>query len=241
MEAVFYDHFRTKPWMQEIDLPTLEGQSVLLQIKASGLCRSDWHGWMGHDPDIRLPHVPGHEFSGVIVEVGTDVRRWRKGQRVTAPFIQACGTCSCCQRNDQQVCINQEQAGFSYWGSFAPHMVLRYADQNLVSVPDNVSFEAAALLGCRFGTAFRAICRQAQVVRGQSVIIFGAGGLGLSALLICKALGSKVCVVDPNEDAIRFATQLGADLSVTNWSLEHKSLVREWSEGGVHVSLDAVG
>ena len=91
---------------------------------ATGLCRSDWHGWIGHDPDIALPHVPGHEFAGTIESVGAQVRRWAPGQRVTMPFIGACGTCAQRMAGEQQVCARQSQPGFHTWGSFAERVAI---------------------------------------------------------------------------------------------------------------------
>ncbi len=241
MLAVYYDEFQKTPWLQQVPEPQPGDCDVVLEVKASGLCRSDWHGWMGHDPDISLPHVPGHEFAGVVVKKGKAVRNFSIGQRVTAPFIQACGRCAYCRQGDQQVCNDQAQAGFSYWGSFASHMLLKRADDNLVVIPDPMSYEDAALLGCRFGTAYRAIVRQSPVKKKSYVVIFGAGGLGLSALLICRALGAHTCVVDPSLQAREVAKAIGADLVVNAFDEHLIENVVSWSEGGAHVTLDGVG
>ena len=91
---------------------------MVIQVRATGICRSDWHGWMGHDPDISLPQVPGHELAGVIVEVGKNVRGWKPGERVTLPFVCGCGSCPQCLSGNHQVCDHQFQPGFTALGFF---------------------------------------------------------------------------------------------------------------------------
>ncbi|MGP4012786.1 alcohol dehydrogenase catalytic domain-containing protein, partial [Streptomyces sp. 4N124] len=176
--------------------PTPAPHGVLVRVEATGLCRSDWHGWQGHDEDITLPHVPGHELAGVVEAVGDRVTAWRPGDRVTVPFVCACGTCASCAAGDQQVCERQTQPGFTHWGSFAEYVALDHADVNLVAVPDGMSFATAASLGCRFATAFRAVVQQGRVAAGEWVAVHGCGGVGLSAVMIAAASGARVIAVD---------------------------------------------
>jgi D-arabinose 1-dehydrogenase-like Zn-dependent alcohol dehydrogenase len=97
VRAVVYEAFGSMPTVETLSDPRPAAHGAVVRIEASGLCRSDWHGWMGHDPDIRrFPHVPGHELAGVVEEVGPDVRRSRPGDRVTVPFVCACGSCPQC-------------------------------------------------------------------------------------------------------------------------------------------------
>ena len=157
MKAIVYENFCTAPQLMTVPDPTPEAHGVVVQVKATGVCRSDWHGWMGHDPDIHLPHVPGHEFAGVIAAVGKDVRRFRVGDRVTVPFVSGCGACPECYSGNHQVCGAQTQPGFTHWGSFAELVTLHNADVNLVTLPDHMDYATAASLGCRFVTSFRAV------------------------------------------------------------------------------------
>ena len=163
MQAVRYDAFGRAPELVEVDEPRCPDAGAVIDVVATGLCRSDWHGWMGHDPDIRLPHVPGHEFAGVIAEVGPSVHGWRAGDRVTVPFVCACGQCDSCRRGEHQVCDNQFQPGFTHWGSFAERVAIDRAEVNLVRLPDGLEPEAAASLGCRFSTAHRAVVQHGRV------------------------------------------------------------------------------
>lgn len=211
---------------------------MVLKVEATGLCRSDWHGWMGHDSDIVLPHVPGHELAGTIAAVGAGVSGWAVGDRVTTPFICACGSCEQCLAGDQQVCPNQLQPGFNYWGSFAEYVAVPYAEVNLVRLPDDMDFATAAGLGCRFATSFRAVHQVGKVVAGERVAIFGCGGVGLSAVMIAAALGAEVIAIDTNPPALTLARTYGASHTLEA-SADTVSQLRDL--GGAHVTIDALG
>jgi alcohol dehydrogenase len=153
MRAAIYQQFREPLSVQNVSDPTPPDDGVVITVKATGICRSDWHGWMGHDPDIRVPHVPGHELAGVVAAKGKHVTRWNVGDRITVPFVCACGSCRPCRTGNQQICDHQIQPGFTHWGSFAEYVAIHRADLNLVGLPDELSFETAASLGCRFATS----------------------------------------------------------------------------------------
>src|SRR6185437_16835312 len=210
MRAVLYEQFRQPPAVVELPEPTVPTDGVLLRVEATGLCRSDWHGWQGHDSDITPPHVPGHELAGSIVEVGPLVRNWRVGQRVAVPFICACGSCPQCRTGNQQVCTNQLQPGFNYWGSFAEYVAIPFAEVNLVELPEQISFSTAAALGCRFATAYRAVTAVAGVRPGDWLAVFGCGGVGLSAVMVAAAAGARVIAVDRQPAALELAGRYGA-------------------------------
>ncbi|MFN2138776.1 MAG: zinc-dependent alcohol dehydrogenase family protein [Candidatus Promineifilaceae bacterium] len=242
MKAVYYEAFGGPITMEDVPEPVPPPGGVVLRVTASGLCRSDWHGWQGHDPDIRLPHVPGHELAGEIVAVGPDVRQRRVGERVTLPFVCGCGHCPQCASGNQQVCDNQFQPGFTHWGSFAPFVAVDYADSNLVPLPDLIDDVAAAALGCRFITAYRGLVAQGSVQGGQWVAVHGCGGVGLSAILIAAALGAQVIAVDIDEQKLAFARELGAAAAVNGRLVSDvPQAVRALSDGGAHISIDALG
>jgi len=244
MKAVYYTNFGERPTLESLPDPAPEIDGVVVEVKASGVCRSDWHGWMGHDADISPPHVPGHEFSGVVAAIGRDVGRWRKGDRVTVPFVCGCGACFECASGNQQVCRNQFQPGFTGWGSFAELVSVRYADTNLVRLPDEVDFITAASLGCRFATSFRAIVDQAKVSAGQWVAIYGCGGVGLSAVMIARARGARVVAIDINDEALDLADSMGAEATINAQGKSAGEVVEavcDSSDGGAHVAVDALG
>jgi alcohol dehydrogenase len=172
MKAVLYSAFGERPQLTNVSDPAPDTDGVVVQVMASGVCRSDWHGWVGHDPDIVLPHVPGHELAGIVAAAGSGVKRWKVGDRVTVPFVLACGHCPQCHSGNQQVCEQQFQPGFTHWGSFAEYVSLHRADDNLVRLPESLDFASAASLGCRFATSFRAVVDQGKVTAGQWVPVF---------------------------------------------------------------------
>jgi alcohol dehydrogenase len=242
MKAMYYEAFATPPVIRDLPDPVPEPHGVVIKLEASGICRSDWHGWQGHDADIHLPHVPGHELAGTIAAVGSDVRRFGIGDRVTVPFVSGCGRCEECHSGNQQVCAHQFQPGFTHWGSFAEYVGIHYADTNVVPLPDSLDFATAASLGCRFATSFRAIVDQGKVRGGEWVAVHGCGGVGLSAIMIAAALGANVIAIDISDEKLDFARTVGAVATVNGSdSKDVIEAVRDLTGGGAHVSVDALG
>ncbi len=245
MRAVVVEAFGHVPQLRDVPDPTCPPDGALVRVEATGLCRSDWHVLAGHDPDVALPHVPGHEFAGVVAEVGAAVRGWRPGERVTAPFVNACGRCRPCRAGDHQVCADQRQPGFSHWGSFAELVVVERAEVNLVRLPPEVDAVAAAALGCRFATAFRAVAHVGRVAAGEWVAVHGCGGVGLSAVAVAVAAGARVVAVDVRGPALDLATSGGAEATVLTEPgedpLQVAARVRDAAGVGVALSLDALG
>jgi alcohol dehydrogenase len=242
MKAAVYQEFQGDISIENVSDPTPKDDGIVVEVKATGLCRSDWHGWMGHDPDIKLPHIPGHELAGIVSALGKNVKNVRIGDRVTTPFVCGCGTCPQCNSGNHQVCDHQSQPGFTHWGSFAEYVALDYADTNVVQLPEDINFVTAATLGCRFITSFRAIVHQGKVKEDEFVVIHGCGGVGLSAIMIAKALGAKVVAVDINDSTLELAKSIGADITIN--ALNHEHLIDEIrgvTKGGAHVSMDALG
>jgi D-arabinose 1-dehydrogenase-like Zn-dependent alcohol dehydrogenase len=237
MRAVLFEEFGGPLRVATVADPEPPRHGVVVRVEAAGLCRSDWHGWIGHDPDIpSLPHVPGHELAGTVVAVGADVTRWREGDRVTVPFTNACGTCGMCAEGSHQICDNQRQPGFTHWGAFAELVRLDWADVNLVALPDGMDAASAAALGCRFATAWRAVLQVGRVQAGEWVAVHGCGGVGLSAIMIAVAAGARVVAVDVAPSALELARSLGAEVAV-----EAGTDLDDVTGGGAHLSLDAIG
>jgi len=242
MKAVVYESFSALPKLMNVPDPTPEEHGVVIKVMATGVCRSDWHGWVGHDPDIVLPHVPGHELAGVVQAVGKRVTRWKVGDRVTVPFVAGCGSCPECHSGNHQVCDRQFQPGFTHWGSFAEYVAIHQADINLVALPDSMDFATAASLGCRFVTSFRAVVDQGKTMAGQWVAVHGCGGVGLSAIMIANSIGANVVAIDISEDKLKLARAVGAAATINaSQTADVVAAVREVTRGGAHVSLDALG
>ena len=241
MRALVIDVFGELPGVREVPEPACPPDGVVLDVRATGVCRSDWHAFMGHDADVVLPHVPGHELAGVVRLVGIDVTGWAPGDRVTVPFVCACGRCEQCLDGQQQVCADQRQPGFTQWGSFAEQVVIERAATNLVALPDELDFATAASLGCRFSTAFHALVDQAGLQPGQWVAVHGCGGVGLSAVMIAVASGARVVAVDLSAEALAAARRFGAEAVVEGSDPDVAGRIRRTTGGGAHVSMDALG
>lgn len=242
MKAVYYEKFQGPIHVRQLADPTVSSDSVVIKVSATGLCRSDWHGWMGHDPDIILPHVPGHELAGTIVEIGSSIKNFKVGDRVTVPFVSGCGHCPECNSGNHQVCDNQFQPGFTAWGSFAELVEIKYADINLVLLPDEIDFVTAASLGCRFITSFRAVIDQGKVSAGQWVAVHGCGGVGLSAINIASGAGANVIAIDIDDKKLELAKKLGAEFLINSRKVESVSgEIINVTGRGAHVSIDALG
>lgn len=242
MKAAVIETFGKPLNIQSVPDPKPADNGVVIKVKATGLCRSDWHAWMGHDTDVVLPHVPGHELAGEVTAIGRDVRHWKLGDRVTLPFVCACGACPQCQSGNQQVCDHQFQPGFTNWGSFAEYVAIDRADINLVRLPESMDYVTAASLGCRFVTSYRAVVEQGQVAAGQWVAVHGCGGVGLSAIMIAASAGASVIAVDIDDKKLEFARTMGADYLIN--SKKSPNVVEnviEITRGGAHVSIDALG
>jgi D-arabinose 1-dehydrogenase-like Zn-dependent alcohol dehydrogenase len=239
VQAIRYDSYGALPALIDTEAPECPADGVLIEVRATGVCRSDWHAWQGHDP-VPLPQIPGHEFAGVIAAIGPDVTTLAVGDRVTAPFVCGCGRCAWCLQGDAQICPDQSQPGFTMPGSFAELVAIPAADFNVVRLPDGLDFIAAASLGCRFATAFRALTVHGRVQPGDEVAVYGCGGVGLSAVMIASALGARVIAVDRSPTALALAREVGAALTFEAGEDTPERIVAA-TGGGAHVSLDAVG
>ena len=224
--------------------PECGPEDVVLEVKACGVCRSDytlWQGgaeWMGIVPP--LPSVIGHEYCGVVAEVGSGVTGVALGDRVVSPFCHGCGSCDFCAAGHENVCANLTLPGMHYTGGFASHTKVANADVNVVRLPDSIPFAAAAGMGCRFITAYHGIVDQAAVEPDEWVAVFACGGVGLSAVDIASAIGARVIAVSRTPEKLALARELGAEHTVTAGPDAVAEIV-ELTGGGAHVSVDALG
>lgn len=241
MRAALLTAYRQPLEIAEVSEPECPADGAILSVLACGVCRSDWHGWTGSDPDIVLPQIPGHEFCGLVEEVGRDVTRRRRGDRVVAPFILACGVCPDCAAGNQTTCGTQIVPGFTAPGAFAERIAVPRADQNLAALPEGMDPAVAAGLGCRVTTAWHGLTGRADLKAGEWLAVFGAGGVGLSATMLGRALGARVVAVDIQDDKLAAAKALGAEAVVNAAREDAPAAIREITGGGAHVSVEALG
>lgn len=242
MKAAIFDRFGEALEVRETADPACPENGVVVRVMACGVCRSDWHAWKGADPDVSAPHVPGHEFAGLVESVGAGCQRFRPGDRVTAPFILGCGHCPDCLGGDATICADQHVLGFSGWGAFAERLAVPSADFNLVRLPDAIGFVEAAGMGCRVTTAFRGLVDRARLRPGEWLAIHGCGGVGLSAVMIGAAVGARILAIDVNDEPLAMARSLGATETLkVGQGQDAGQAVRDLTGGGAHVSIDALG
>lgn len=245
MKALVLTGFKKKLEVLDMPDPSLTPTGVIIRVEANGICRSDWHFWMGDwdwiGLNVELPHILGHEFSGVIEEVGSQVTKYKRGDRVVVPHAHGDGTCEYCVTGHSNLCDNGSIAGTTYPGGYGRYVHVPDADRNVFLLPEKVSFEAAAGLGCRFMTAFHGLVDQAQVKPGEWVAVHGCGGVGLSVVHIATAIGAKVIAVDINNDSLKLAKEQGAAITINGKEKDAVKEIVEITQGGVHVAVDALG
>jgi D-arabinose 1-dehydrogenase-like Zn-dependent alcohol dehydrogenase len=225
--------------LETLPEPRAEADGVVLRTLACGVCRSDWHGWTGEHPRVRPGQIPGHEYCGEVVEAGP-LADWRPGDRVVAPFILACGRCAECRAGRQNVCPNQRLPGFAEPGAFAEYVAVPFA-HNLSLLPDALSPTIAAGLGCRVTTAWHALTGRADLHAGEWLAVHGTGGIGLATLILGRALGARVVVVDVVPEKLAHARDLGAQAAIDARGTDTAAAIRELTGGGADVSVEALG
>jgi alcohol dehydrogenase len=242
MRAAYYTQFKAPITITNLPDPSPSTDEVVIKVMATGICRSDWHGWQGHDTDVHLPHVPGHELAGIVAAIGKNIKNFKPDDRVTVPFCVGCGTCTQCLKQQEQVCDNYFQPGFTAWGSFAEFVKIRYADHNLVRLPDSIDFTTAAVLGCRFITSWRGVTAQGGIKQNAWIAVHGCGGVGLSAIMIAAAFGAKPIAIDIDEHKLRFAQTVGAVATINARETSNiPDAIKTITKGGADVSVDALG
>ena len=225
--------------IEDVPNPDCPEDGVVLEVLACGICRSDWHGWTGEHARLELGQIGGHEYCGEVVEAGPRATH-RTGDRLIAPFILACGACPSCRSGDQNTCLHQRLPGFTEPGAFAEYVAVPF-DHNLSPLPESLSPASAAGLGCRVTTAWHALTGRAAVQPGEWLAVHGTGGIGLSALLLGRAIGARVIVVDVVAEKLTHALGLGAEAAIDARNGDAAGQIREITKGGAHVSIEALG
>lgn len=249
MKASILDGVRSIARVEQVDIPEIGPDDALIKVVASGICRSDWHLWNGDWAwfDQKLFATLGHEIGGVVEAVGSNVKNIKTGMRVTIPFNLACGSCPYCRKGRQNLCDYQQTPNsLPGSGGWAEYMRAPNADMNCIELPEGVDELSAAALGCRFMTAWRAVQSQGAVRGGETVAVFGCGGVGQAAVEIAAVLGARVIAVDVDDRKLAKMKDLGADAVVNSGGLsgEEAALkVKAITDGGVGADLavDALG
>lgn len=224
---------------QQVPAPSVGPGDILVQIRAAGICHSDVHYRAGSSPVGVLPQTLGHEIAGVVKEIGAEVTNVAIGERVCLHYLLTCGECHYCRTGLEQFCVRGKMLGKHCDGGYAEAIVV--PARNAVSLPEEISFEHGATMMCSSATSFHAL-RKAKLQPGETVAVFGAGGLGLSAIQLARAFGAlQVYAVDIHEAKLRLAETYGA-IPVNARQQDPVSEIRRLTRGrGVDVALEVIG
>ncbi|MEM9970588.1 MAG: alcohol dehydrogenase catalytic domain-containing protein [Pseudomonadota bacterium] len=239
MRAAVLKAYREPLDIADVAMPECPQDGVVLRVLACGICRSDWHGWVGEDSDVHPGLIGGHEYCGEVVEVGP-LAQHQVGDRLIAPFILACGTCPYCRSGAANNCDDQRVPGFTQAGAFAEYIAVP-RDHNLVHLPDGMAPALAAALGCRVTTAWHALTGRADLKPGEWLAVHGTGGIGLAALMLGRAIGARVIVTDVVESRLAYAMELGAAYAINAAGGDAAEQIVDMTDGGAHVSIEALG
>jgi len=239
MRAAVVREFNADLSIERLPDPDCPSNGVVLEVAACGVCRSDFHGWVGEHPKVSSGSVLGHEYCGTVVAAGAQAKH-KIGDRLIAPFILGCGDCPACATGKSNTCESAIVPGFGTQGAYAEYVAVPF-DHNLVHLPQTLSPALAAGLGCRVTTAWHALTDRAAVQTGEWVAIHGTGGIGLSSLLLAKMLGARVIAVDIVDDKLAHAKMLGADATVNAATEDAAAAIRDITGGGAQVSIEALG
>jgi 2-desacetyl-2-hydroxyethyl bacteriochlorophyllide A dehydrogenase len=224
---------------QEIDRPRLGTTDILIRVRAAGVCHSDAHYRGGVSPVRQLPITLGHEVAGVVEAVGTAASKFKRGDRVCVHYLATCGTCAFCVAGHEQFCADAEMIGKHRDGGYAEFIGV--PERSVFHLPEEISFEEGAILMCSSATSFHAL-NKARLRAGETVAVFGSGGLGISAIQLALQLGAaKVFAVDINPVKLQLAARFGA-VPINATERDPVEQVREMTDGrGVDVALELVG
>ncbi|WP_439140104.1 zinc-binding dehydrogenase [Planktotalea sp.] len=239
MRAAVVREFNEDLSIETVEDPKCPDNGVVLKVAACGVCRSDFHGWVGGHLKVINGSIMGHEYCGTVVEAGAQAKH-KVGDKLIAPFILGCGDCPACHVGASNTCESAVVPGFGAPGAYAEFVAVPF-DHNLVHLPETMSPALAAGLGCRVTTAWHALTDRANVCAGEWVAVHGTGGIGLSALLLAKMLGAQVVVVDVVQEKLDQALSLGADAAVNASTQDVPAAIIEITGGGAQVSLEALG
>ena len=225
--------------LQEVSVPEVRPRDVLVRVKAAGICHSDAHYRAGRSLVRPLPLTLGHEVAGVVERAGAEAAQFKPGDRVCLHYLATCGKCGYCQHGNEQFCASGAMMGKYRDGGYAEYVVM--PARSVFRLPEEIPFEQGAILMCSSATSLHAL-NQARLRAGESVAVFGVGGLGLSAIQLAKVLGAReVYAVDLKPGKLANAARLGA-VPVNAADCEPVEEIRRLTGGrGVDVALELIG
>lgn len=227
--------------IEEVPIPQIGSNDVLLKVRANGICGSDIHILEGVTPTGSIPQILGHEFAGEIAEVGSEVKNWQIGDRVCVDSIVSCDSCYNCLRGRESICVTRKLLGIHLDGGMAEYA--RVPARNLIRLPENVPFDQGAIVTDAVATPFHALFKRGHLQLGDTVAVFGIGGLGIHAVQLAKIGGAaQLIAVDVFEENLERAVKVGADYVVKADEADPVKAIKDLTGGrGVDIALECIG
>jgi len=240
MQAAVLRGFKQKLSLEEVQIPTLLDDEVLVKVMAAGICSTDLDIQDGLIKTIRLPHIPGHEVAGVVEACGKNATRFQRGTRVISAIDIGCGTCRFCRIGKKNLCVALTRVGFERNGGYAQYVAI--PEDNLISFSSKISFEKAALIPDSVACMYHAIKGQGGVRGGDRILIMGIGGLGIQGVQIAKYFGAQVFCTSRNDEKLEIAKKFGADYLINTTRDNMRETVMKHTDGeGCDVVFDNIG
>ena len=226
--------------LEDVPEPKLGHNDVLVKVKASGICGTDTHIFHGNYLPKDIPVILGHECSGIVEKIGEDVKNVNVGDRVCVNYVISCGQCRHCFQGNDNRCLNRKTFGVDLDGAFAEYAVA--PARNIFKLPEEIPFEHGAIIGCAVVTPFHAL-RVSELQPGDSIAIFGLGGVGMHAVAWAKVFGaSKIIGIDIVDFKLRLAKEMGADEVINASKEDPVEAIKSVTDGyGVDIAMDCAG
>ena len=228
--------------IEDIPVPEIGENDILVKVAACGACHTDDLHYIEHGiPTFKAPPIVlGHEASGVIEKAGANVTHLAEGQRVLIPAVLTCGRCSYCRAGRENICSDMKMLGNHFDGAYAEYVAVDAKD--VLALPDSIPLEEASIIADALSTPFHAVKNRAKVRPGDTVVIYGCGGVGINAVQIATACGATVIAVDMNEEKLKWAKEFGATYTINAGDVERVSKeVKKMTGGGADIAIEVIG
>jgi 6-hydroxycyclohex-1-ene-1-carbonyl-CoA dehydrogenase len=227
--------------VEDIPIPSAGPGQILVKVAACGVCHTDLHYIEHGVPTFKKPPVVlGHEASGIVEDVGADVDNVSKGQRVLIPAVLTCGKCRFCRMGRENICSDMQMLGNHFDGAYAEYVAVPAKD--VLDLPESIPLEDASIIADALSTPYHAVKNRARVRPGDTVAVFGCGGVGINAVQLAAAAGAQVIAVDTNERKLQWASEFGAAETVNASKVERVSKeIKKLTGGGVDIAMEVIG
>jgi len=238
--AVFYGP-ETGIKVEDIPIPQVGPEQILVKVAACGACHTDLHYIEHGVPTFKKPPlVLGHEASGIVDEVGVDVENFSTGQRVLIPAVLTCGKCRFCRMGRENICSDMKMLGNHFDGAYAEYVAVPAKD--VLTLPESIPLQEASIIADALSTPYHAVKNRARVQPGDTVVVFGCGGVGISAVQLAASVGAYVIAVDLNERKLQWARELGAAETINASEVQRVSkAVKKLTGGGADIAMEVIG